>query len=98
MDEFAGGLLGWGSVLSFDRLADLAMERLDRVGRRRSSSVSTASQNLAPSPPVGCVNSVPHRSGRFFVPLMREIKRVFDPHGIMNHGKVFTDERSADAG
>jgi D-lactate dehydrogenase (cytochrome) len=24
------------------------------------------------------------------VPLMREIKRVFDPHGIMNPGKVFT--------
>ncbi len=31
------------------------------------------------------------------VPLMREIKRVFDPHGIMNPGKVFTDERSLDA-
>jgi len=25
------------------------------------------------------------------VPLMREIKRVFDPNGIMNPGKVFTD-------
>ena len=32
------------------------------------------------------------------VPLMRGIKRVFDPHGIMNPGKVFTDERSVDAG
>jgi FAD/FMN-containing dehydrogenase len=32
------------------------------------------------------------------VPLMREIKRVFDPHGIMNPGKVFTLERSVDAG
>jgi D-lactate dehydrogenase (cytochrome) len=31
------------------------------------------------------------------VPLMREIKRVFDPHGIMNPGKVFTHERSVDA-
>ena len=26
------------------------------------------------------------------VPLMREIKRVFDPHGILNPGKVFADE------
>jgi D-lactate dehydrogenase (cytochrome) len=26
------------------------------------------------------------------VPLMREIKRVFDPHGIMNPGKVFTTD------
>ena len=25
------------------------------------------------------------------VPLMREIKRVFDPNGILNPGKVFTD-------
>ena len=27
------------------------------------------------------------------VPLMRGIKRVFDPHGILNPGKVFTDAR-----
>ena len=32
------------------------------------------------------------------VPLMRAIKRVFDPNGILNPGKVFTDERSVDAG
>ena len=32
------------------------------------------------------------------VPLMRGIKRVFDPLGIMNPGKVFTYERSVDAG
>ena len=32
------------------------------------------------------------------VPLMRGIKRVFDPFGIMNPGKVFTYERSVDAG
>jgi FAD/FMN-containing dehydrogenase len=29
---------------------------------------------------------------------MRAIKRVFDPNGILNPGKVFTDERSVDAG
>ena len=29
------------------------------------------------------------------VPLMREIKRVFDPHGIMNPGKVFTTPAGA---
>ena len=32
------------------------------------------------------------------LPLMRAIKRVFDPNGILNPGKVFTDERSSDAG
>ena len=32
------------------------------------------------------------------VPLMRGIKRVFDPLGIMNPGKVFTYERSIDVG
>jgi D-lactate dehydrogenase (cytochrome) len=32
------------------------------------------------------------------VPLMRGIKRVFDPLGIMNPGKVFTYERNVDAG
>jgi FAD/FMN-containing dehydrogenase len=29
---------------------------------------------------------------------MRGIKRVFDPLGIMNPGKVFTYERNVDAG
>ena len=29
---------------------------------------------------------------------MRAIKGVFDPNGILNPGKVFTDERSSDAG
>ena len=32
------------------------------------------------------------------LPLMREIKRAFDPHGIMNPGKVLADDRSAEAG
>jgi D-lactate dehydrogenase (cytochrome) len=32
------------------------------------------------------------------LPLMRGIKRVFDPNGILNPGKVFTDERSIRAG
>jgi D-lactate dehydrogenase (cytochrome) len=32
------------------------------------------------------------------LPLMRGIKRVFDPNGILNPGKVFNDERSARAG
>ena len=32
------------------------------------------------------------------LPLMRAIKGVFDPNGILNPGKVFTDERSSDAG
>jgi FAD/FMN-containing dehydrogenase len=29
---------------------------------------------------------------------LREIKRVFDPYGIMNPDKMFTLERSVDAG
>ena len=33
VDQFAGGLLGREVSSCFDRLADLAVQRLDRVGR-----------------------------------------------------------------
>jgi D-lactate dehydrogenase (cytochrome) len=66
-------------------LADELVERLvvDALAR---GGTCTGEHGIG----LGKIGALEREHGEL-VPLMREIKRVFDPHGIMNPGKVFTD-------